>query len=106
MATKKGNQRNTGQSDLRRSLYSVPPLPNSVLQSSSNGSKGKMGFLIALVCMVLVFLLMLPLIGSIYYDTLAAQKESKVQVERMERLRKQLEEERKLINEERQHNEK
>ena len=65
-----------------------------------------MGFLIALVCMVLVFLLMLPLIGSIYYDTLAAQKESKVQVERMERLRKQLEEERKLINEERQHNEK
>ena len=65
-----------------------------------------MGFLIALVCMVLVFLLMLPLIGSIYYDTLAAQKESKVQVERMERLRKQLEEDRKLMNEERQRNEK
>lgn len=65
-----------------------------------------MGFLIALVCMVLVFVLMLPLIGSIYYDTLAAQKESKVQVERMERLRKQLEEDRKLMNEERQRNEK
>ena len=106
MATKKGNQRNTGQSDLRRSLYSVPPLPRPVLQSSGDGSKGKMGFLIALVCMVLVFLLMLPLIGSIYYDTLAAQKESKVQVERMERLRKQLEEDRKLMNEERQRNEK
>ena len=65
-----------------------------------------MGFLIALVCMVLVFVLMLPLMGSIYYDTLAAQKESKVQVERMERLRKQLEEDRKLMNEERQRNEK
>ena len=65
-----------------------------------------MGFLIALVCMVLVFLLMLPLVGSIYYDTLAAQKESKVQVERMERLRKQLEEERKLMNEERKQHEK
>jgi hypothetical protein len=47
--------------------------------------------------MVLVFLLLLPLIGSIYYDTLAAQKENKVQIERMERLRKQLEEDRKLM---------
>jgi cell division protein FtsB len=65
-----------------------------------------MGFLIALVAMVLVFVLLLPLIGSIYYDTLATQRESKAQVERMERLRKQLEEERKLMNEERKQNEK
>jgi hypothetical protein len=47
--------------------------------------------------MVLVFVLLLPLIGSIYYDTLAAQKESKAQIERMERLRKQLEEDRKQM---------
>jgi len=53
-----------------------------------------MGFLIALVAMVLVFVLLLPLIGSIYYDTLAAQRESKMQIERMERLRQQLEYER------------
>jgi len=56
-----------------------------------------MGFLVALCCMVLVFLLLLPLIGSMYYDTLAAQKESKAQIERMERLRKQLEEDRKQM---------
>jgi len=53
-----------------------------------------MGFLVALVAMVLVFLLLVPLLGSIYYDTLAAQKESKMQIERMERLRQQLEYER------------
>lgn len=53
-----------------------------------------MGFLVALVAMVLVFVLLLPLIGSIYYDTLAAQRESKAQIERMERLRQQLEYER------------
>lgn len=53
-----------------------------------------MGFLVALVAMVLVFVLLLPLIGSIYYDTLAAQRESKMQIERMERLRQQLEYER------------
>ena len=53
-----------------------------------------MGFLIALCCMVLVFVLLLPLLGSIYYDTLAVQRESKLQIERMERLRQQLEYER------------
>jgi cell division protein FtsB len=53
-----------------------------------------MGFLVALIAMVLVFVLLLPLLGSIYYDTLAAQKESKMQIERMEKLRQQLEYER------------
>jgi hypothetical protein len=62
-----------------------------------------MGFLVALVAMVLVFVLLLPLLGSIYYDTLAAQKESKMQIERMERLRQQLEYERQQM--ERQRNE-
>jgi type II secretory pathway component PulJ len=56
-----------------------------------------MGFLVALIAMVIVFALMLPLIGSIYYDTLATQKESKAQIERMERLRQQLEQDRKAL---------
>jgi type II secretory pathway component PulJ len=57
-----------------------------------------MGFLVALIAMVIVFALMLPLIGSIYYDTLAVQKESKMQIERMERLRQQLEQDRKELD--------
>ena len=57
-----------------------------------------MGFLIALISMVIVFCLMLPLVGIMYFDTLATQKESKAQIERMERLRKQLEEERKKMD--------
>lgn len=60
-----------------------------------------MGFLVALVAMVLVFVLLLPLLGSIYYDTLAAQKESKMQIERMERLRQQLEYERQQMDKQR-----
>jgi hypothetical protein len=94
MATQKGNKRNPGQGNLRGSLFSSRSLPSPVLQPSSNGSKGTMGFLVALVAMVLVFVLLLPLLGSIYYDTLAAQRESKMQIERMERLRQQLEYER------------
>jgi len=101
MATQKGNQRNPRQGNLRGSLFSVRPLPSPVLQPSSDGSKGKMGFLVALVAMVLVFVLLLPLIGSIYYDTLAAQKESKMQIERMERLRQQLEYERQQLDRQR-----
>ena len=101
MATQKGNQRNPRQGNLRGSLFSVRPLPSPVLQPSNNGSKGKIGFLVALVAMVLVFVLLLPLLGSIYYDTLAAQKESKMQIERMERLRQQLEYERQQLDRQR-----
>jgi sensor domain CHASE-containing protein len=57
-----------------------------------------MGFLIALIAMVLVFCLMLPIVGIMYFDTLSTQKESKAQIERMERLRKQLEDERKKMD--------
>ena len=60
-----------------------------------------MGFLVAFVAMVLVFVLLLPLLGSIYYDTLAAQKESKMQIDRMERLRQQLEYERQQLDRQR-----
>jgi len=101
MATQKGNQRNPRQGNLRGSLFSVRPVPPPVFQPPSNGSKGKMGFLVALVAMVLVFVLLLPLLGSIYYDTLAAQKESKMQIERMERLRQQLEYERQQLDRQR-----
>ena len=97
MATQKGNQRNSRQGNLRGSLSSIRFVPSTVLQSSNNGSKSKMGFLVALCCMVLVFVLLLPLLGSIYYDTLAVQRESKMQIERMERLRQQLEHERKQL---------
>ena len=51
--------------------------------------------------MVLVFVLLIPLIGSIYYDTLAVQRESKMQIERMERLRQQLEYERQQLDRQR-----
>ena len=101
MATQKGNRGNPRQGNLRGSLSGVRPLPGSVLQPSSDGSKSKMGFLVALVAMVLVFVLLLPLLGSIYYDTLAAQKESKMQIERMERLRQQLEYERQQLDRQR-----
>jgi hypothetical protein len=97
MATAQSHISNSRQGNLRGRLSSISTVSDSVFQSSSYGQKSKMGFLVALVCMVIVFAMMLPLIGSIYYDTLSTQKESKAQIERMERLRKQLEEDRKAL---------
>ena len=97
MATKKGNQRPAGQSYLPGRRLVGDRVPERVLGSVGNGSKDKMGFLIALIAMVLVFCLMLPVIGIMYFDTLSTQKQSLAQIERMERLRKQLEEERKQL---------
>jgi len=97
MATKKGNQRPARQSYLPGSRLVRDRVPEPVLGNAGNGSQDKMGFLIALIAMVLVFCLMLPLIGVIYFDTLSTQKQSLAQIERMERLRKQLEEERKQL---------
>ena len=98
MATKTGNKRPTGQSNLPGSRLVDNRVSQRVLVPPSDGPKDKMGFLIALIAMVLVFCLMLPIISIIYFDTLAVQKESKAQIDRMERLRKQLEEDRKKMD--------
>ena len=98
MATKTGNRGPARQSNLPGSRLVRDPIPGRVLVTPGDGPKDQMGFLIALICMVLVFCLMLPIITVIYFDTLAVQKESKAQIDRMERLRKQLEEDRKKMD--------
>ena len=97
MATKTGNRRPARQSNLPGRSLVDNRLSERVLVTPGDGPKDQMGFLIALIAMVLVFCLMLPIISVIYFDTLAVQKESIAQIERMERLRKQLEEERKQL---------
>ena len=98
MATKTGNRGPARQSNLPGSRLVDNRVSQRVLVTPGDGPKDKMGFLIALIAMVLVFCLMLPIISIIYFDTLAVQKESKAQIDRMERLRKQLEEDRKKMD--------
>jgi preprotein translocase subunit YajC len=47
------------------------------------------------VLFAFVFVLILPLIGMMYIDTLVVKREAKAQMEKVEKLRKQVEEERK-----------
>ena len=49
-----------------------------------------MGFLIALISMVIVFALLLPLLGILYLDVLEAKYEVRAQVEKLEKLRREV----------------
>ena len=67
----------------------IPDMPNVDDQSSSSGS---FGYLLVLVLFALVFVLMIPLIGMLYVDTMVVKREAKAQMEKVEKLRKQVEE--------------
>jgi uncharacterized membrane protein YciS (DUF1049 family) len=67
-------------------------MPNVDDQSQSSGS---IGYLLVLVLFALVFVLMLPLVGMMYMDTMVVRREAKAQMEKVEKLRKSIEDERK-----------
>ncbi len=67
-------------------------MPNVDDQSSSSGS---LGYLLVLVLFALVFVLMIPLVGMLYVDTMVVKREAKAQMEKVEKLRKSIEDERK-----------
>ena len=56
------------------------------------------GYLFVLVLFAFVFVLMLPLVGMMLVDTMVVKREAKAQMEKTEKLRKQIEEERKNAN--------
>ena len=61
-------------------------------QSSSSGS---LGYIFVLILFALVFVLVIPLVGMLYVDTMVVKREAKAQMEKVEKLRKQVEEEKK-----------
>lgn len=67
-------------------------MPTVDNQSSSSGS---FGYLFVLVLFALVFVLVIPLIGMLYVDTMVVKREAKAQMEKTEKLQKQIEDERK-----------
>jgi len=95
MAATKIKKQNPGQdagNDRGGIRGRVFDMPNVDDQSSSSGS---FGYLLVLVLFALVFVLMLPLIGLMYVDTMVVKREAKAQMEKTEKLQKQIEAERK-----------
>ena len=64
-------------------------MPNVDNQSSSSGS---IGYILVLILFALVFVLVIPLVGMLYVDTMVVKREAKAQMEKVEKLRKQVEE--------------
>lgn len=75
----------------------LPDLPDVADKSSSSGSTG---YLFVLILFALVFVLLLPLVGMLYVDTMVVKREAKAQMEKTEKLRKQIEDDRKHIQKE------
>ena len=67
----------------------LPDLPNVVDKPTPSGPTG---YIFVLILFVLVFVLILPLVGLLYVDTMVVKREAKAQMEKTEKLRKQVEE--------------
>ena len=95
MAATKVKKSNTGQGagNGAGSFRSrIPDYPNVDDKSSSSGP---LGYVFVLILFVIVFALIMPVIGMMYVDTMVVKREAKAQMERTEKLQKQIEAERK-----------
>ena len=63
-------------------------MPNVDNQSSASGS---FGYLFVLTLFALVFVLMIPLVGMLYVDTMVVKREARQQMEKVEKLRQKIE---------------
>ena len=92
MAATKVKKQNLGQGagngggGLRGRVPDYPDVDDKPAQA------GSVGYLFVLILFALVFVLILPLVGMMYVDTLVVKREAKAQMEKVEKLRKQVEE--------------
>lgn len=91
MATKTVNKLPARQGSTNRSSddsYYIPPPPVLV---DNNRQETSMGFLTGLIIMAVVFVLLLPVMGFMLFDTNTARQECRYERQKMEQLVKQLE---------------
>lgn len=89
MATAGGKKRLPAKVSVPRSNFSVPPVPLDVVPVRRKTGEDVMGWIAACVLVALL----LPVMGMLYLDVLDAKHEVKVQVEKVERLRREVERE-------------
>ena len=87
MATQTGRKKLPAKTSVPSSDYYIPPLPLAVVAVRKSVEEDIMGWI---ACCVLVALL-LPLGAMLYLDILEAKHEVKEQVEKVEKLRRQIE---------------
>ena len=91
MATSKTSKPAARQGANNRSSPDSYYIPPPAVPRNSPDENSEVGYLIALISMVIVFALLLPLLGVLYLDVLEAKYEVKAQVEKLEKLRREVE---------------
>ena len=90
MATTGGKKKLPSKVGVSRSDYPIPPLPVVVAPVRQSFGEDVMGWIAACVLVAL----MLPVLGMLYLDILEAKHEVKMQTEKLEKLRREMEQER------------
>ena len=98
MAATKVKKQNTGQGAGNGAGSFRSRLPDYSDVDDQSAPQGPSGYVFVLILFVIVFAMLLPLIGMMYVDTMVTKREAKAQMEKVEKLRKQIEEERKNAN--------
>jgi len=92
MAATKIKKQNLGQAAGNSAGGFRSSLPSFPDDADKPTSSGPTGYVFTLILFVLVFALMLPLVSMLYVDTMTVKREAKQQMEKVEKLRKQVEE--------------
>jgi hypothetical protein len=89
MATKGGRKKLPAKTSVPSGDYYIPPLPVAVASPSESLGESIMGWIAACVLVALL----LPLGAMLYLDILEAKHEVKQEVEKVQKLRRQIEQE-------------
>ncbi len=87
MATAGGKKRLPSKVSVPRSNFDPPPIPVDVVPVRRPIGEDIVGFVAAIVLVALL----LPMLGMLYIDILEAKHDTKVQLEKVEKLRRQIE---------------
>ena len=89
MATQGGRKKLPAKARVSDNDFYIPPLPVAVVRPTKSLEQDIMGWIAACVLVALL----LPLGAMLYLDILEAKNEVKQQVEKVEKLRRQIEQE-------------
>ena len=87
MATQGGKKKLPGKPSVSSSDFYIPPLPVAPPPVHKSDGEDVVGWIAA--CVLVAFLL--PLLAMLYLDVLETKHEAKQQIEKMEKLRRQIE---------------
>ena len=87
MATQRGGKKPTSKAGGSGGDFYIPPLPLVVAPVRKSVEEDIMGWIAACVLIALL----LPLMGFLYLDILETKNEAKSQIEKVEKLRRQVE---------------